>query len=385
MKLSYIKLFICKSFGFILYAISFLFYKDKKKWLYGCANDLYQDNSKYFFIYNQNNKIRNIWISGNKNVVKEIKNQGYEAYYRYSILGLYHSLTGKVYIFTSYSSDINFWTSGRSLQVNLWHGVGIKNIEFLINSGPISKVCNNNICNIWRFLAPQHYIKPDLFLTPSEMMKKHFCAAFRINNEQCIEAGYPRNRFCLSKDRKLDDYLKYNKVFLYMPTWRDNDISEKSALDLKRLNSLMIKENELLLIKYHPNCKILPINYFDNIKFLTKDDDPYVLFNNIDVLITDYSSVYYDFSLTGKPTIFYVYDIDNYEKNCRDLAFNFKDSISGCIVYNFEELCKVFESEEIKYNTKSTKKEIEKKFWEFESIDSCEIIFKHIIKVMELK
>ena len=55
---------------------------------------------------------------------------GFEAYLKYSLKGLYHSLTAHVYVFTYHSKDINFFTSGNVRKINLWHGVGIKAVSY---------------------------------------------------------------------------------------------------------------------------------------------------------------------------------------------------------------------------------------------------------------
>ena len=81
---------------------------------------------------------------------------------------------------------------GRAVKVNLWHGVGIKNIEYAISLGPLRHVLytdslRQRIDNNW------HFIKPDIFLSTSPMMTRHFAKCFRIPQEACIESAYPRN------------------------------------------------------------------------------------------------------------------------------------------------------------------------------------------------
>lgn len=83
--------------------------RDRNKWLFG-TNVGFVDNAKYLFIYTneQKDKIRPIWITSSKDDVERIHKMGFEAYPKYSIKGLYHSLTAHVYVFTYHSKDINF-------------------------------------------------------------------------------------------------------------------------------------------------------------------------------------------------------------------------------------------------------------------------------------
>lgn len=93
-------------FGYPLYLFSFLCVRDKNKWLFG-TNVGFADNAKYLFIYTneQNDEIRPIWITSSKADVERIDKMGFEAYQKYSIKGLYHSLTAHVYVFTYHSND----------------------------------------------------------------------------------------------------------------------------------------------------------------------------------------------------------------------------------------------------------------------------------------
>lgn len=86
-------------FGYPLYVFSFLCIRNRNKWLFG-TNVGFTDNAKYLFIYanEQKDEIRPIWITSSRDTVERIHKMGFEAYLKYSLKGLYHSLTAHVYV-----------------------------------------------------------------------------------------------------------------------------------------------------------------------------------------------------------------------------------------------------------------------------------------------
>ena len=261
--------------GYPLYVFSFLCVRDRNKWLFG-TNVGFVDNAKYLFIYTneQKDKIRPIWITSSKDDVERIHKMGFEAYPKYSIKGLYHSLTAHVYVFTYHSKDINFFTSGNVCKINLWHGVGIK-------GGNGGKKDNNfaskkNSSYLTKILLPHMYEKNTLFLSTSDMMDKHFKQMFSLDDKVIFDAIYPRCYYmCKSKKEILsfiDKYepksmremiaklYNYDKVYLYMPTWRGNlndDFIHEANFDFEKLNDILVKQNRLFILKLHPAVRIL--------------------------------------------------------------------------------------------------------------------------------
>lgn len=77
---------------------------------------------------------------------------------------------------------------------------------------------------------------------------------------------------------------------------------------------------------------------------MDKDIDIYPLLSSTDVLITDYSSIYYDYILLhNKEVIFYTFDINEYLSECRDFVIDFKTVTPGIHIKNFGELYKIIE------------------------------------------
>ena len=179
--------------------------RNKKIWLFGSTfGRRFADNPRYLYLYVSQHKeelsIRPIWISHNKDVVRMLNAEGYEAYMYHSLKGIWYALCGKVYLFDNYSKDINFWQSGGAMKVNLWHGIPLKKIQ---HDNVFDKFRHSK--NIWEKLRnfprnisdekPNHYV-----LTTSENLKPIFSSAFKTEN--VLVAGYPRNEVLISDEIK---------------------------------------------------------------------------------------------------------------------------------------------------------------------------------------
>jgi CDP-glycerol glycerophosphotransferase (TagB/SpsB family) len=155
----------------------------------------------------------------------------------------------------------------------------------------------------------------------------------------------------------------YKKVFIYMPTWRDSqrEIFVQS-FDLAKMNKMLQEKDSLLILKPHANTIVDHIEHYSNIILADSKADVYPILPYTDVLITDYSSVLYDYVLMeNKDVILYLYDYEEYVKD-RDLFYPFDENVVGKRVFNFEELYSCIEKED--YPIESEKKaEIVEKFW----------------------
>ena len=341
------------------YFLSFLFPRSKSKIVFG-SHTPFNDNSKYLFLYASHylrgKKI--IWIAQNRQIATKIRKLGYRSYYRWSLLGVWHCLTAYTYVFCFHLIDINFWTSGGALRINLWHGVGIKRIEFNVKNGPSAKVYN--IHNIFsRISVPYIFKRPHYFVSTSDFMSDHnFQRAFRIGKEECLNLGYPRNDVLFWNKNEIlkfvddfegakirnviEEFSDYSKIYLYMPTWRDSrkNFILQSGFDFSALNELMIEKNSLFLLKLHmgTNIDLSSISILSHVKVLDHNMDIYPILSSVDVLVTDYSSIYYDFILMeNKSILLFPFDYDEYKNNNRDLLFDYEKYTPGKRVYNFDD------------------------------------------------
>lgn len=348
MKFKYFSSFIRKYWLFhTLYFLSGFSRRNSKYAVFGSHNGEFKDNSKYLFIYmNEHRKDLNcVWISKNKKQANDIRNLGYKSHHYRSIKGVYYCLVSKFYFYTSHLKDINYWISRKAIAINLWHGLPMKKIEFSIKTGPLTEIYNLYKFNPHRIRQPHLFRKPDFMLSTSPFMSNHFSEAFKISPKQCLEYGQPRldhilypevfnNLHQINNKTKISINIKnFSKVFLYLPTWRDTkaDILDDLKMDFKMVNSFLDEHNALMLVKLHPITpqeSLDKIN-FPNIKICNFDFDIYSILDKVDCLITDYSSIFYDFISFNSSVILYTPDIDTYLTNCRELNFNYEQYTSG--------------------------------------------------------
>jgi CDP-glycerol glycerophosphotransferase len=175
---------------------------------------------------------------------------------------------------------------------------------------------------------------------------KNYETAFNNNNVKLL--GFPRNDIFFNEELKAGlsfedlEYLKkYSKIFLYAPTWRDytsfNPFSENF---LRKINSYCQDENILFLVKQHPYNQQFKISVeYQNIKDISRDvADPQELLSKVNLLITDYSSIVFDFVLTDQPVISYIPDYEEYTSKNRETYFDYKAVFPGPFLYSEEAL-----------------------------------------------
>ena len=188
--IKYLAFLIC----YIIYPFSFLFPRSRKKYVFGSFRSSFNDNARYLFIHaNETEKdVKCIWLSLRPGCVRQVRSLGFRAYCILSPLGVWHALTAKYWFFNSYTSDIMFCLSGGAVCVNLWHGVGLKRIEFNVLSGPmLDRFSKKNKMDV--FTHPESFRRPDWLLTSTPFQTVMFAKAFRVPESRCLELGYPRN------------------------------------------------------------------------------------------------------------------------------------------------------------------------------------------------
>lgn len=343
-------------FSVLLYYLGYLIPRCRKKWVFGGGA-----NSKYFFFEIQEKKyfaIKTYLILRNKDEVIRL-NSGYSnVLYVYSLKGIFHMLTSAIFFCTVDLGELCFILSGGSKVVNLWHGVGIKKMGAINNIEHEDKALKIKSFKRW-FNLGYLSLRPYIFLSTSPMMNKHFANCFRICQDQFVEALYPRCKFMLQNRADIyrhlekihdenalcliDKIKRYKKCFLYMPTWRDSgaDVIENGGFDFAQLNKLLLDKSFIFLLKMHPNTNldISSLSECSNIIYLDKNLDLYPILPFTSMLITDYSSIYYDYLLMPeKEVLLFPYDEKEYLAECRDFAFDYKMFTPGRRAYTFDEL-----------------------------------------------
>lgn len=346
-----------------IYWLSFLMPRNRRIWLFGSTfGRRFADNPRYLYLYVSQHKsglgVRPIWISHDRHIVEFLETNGYEAYEYHSLKGIWHALRGKVYLYDNYSKDINFWQSAGGLKVNMWHGIPLKKIQA---DNKYDKFRHpKNLWEKWKNL-PRNLSdekSSDYVLTTSEYLEPIFSSAFRTGN--VLACGYPRTDYLISdeienlllpQERKEMDVVtafqeKYGnaKIIYYMPTFRDSEKRFFDVMDMGTFQTFLFDENILFCVKLHPKSKLrekfasLAENGLENVLVVDADSDPYVLLKMTDVLVTDYSSVYFDFLLLDRPIVFFDYDREEYVTQSRELYFDYNVMTPGEKVEDMEGL-----------------------------------------------
>jgi CDP-glycerol glycerophosphotransferase len=123
------------------------------------------------------------------------------------------------------------------------------------------------------------------------------------------------------------------QVVLYAPTWRDDD-TFSTELDLAAL----ARDYIVLLRSHRIVADTVTIRDSSRVRNVSVRDDPGDLLLAADVLVTDYSSVMFDFAITGKPIVFFTYDFEHYRDELRGFYFDFAADAPGPLTRTTGEL-----------------------------------------------
>ncbi|RST74213.1 CDP-glycerol glycerophosphotransferase family protein [Siminovitchia acidinfaciens] len=194
--------------------------------------------------------------------------------------------------------------------------------------------------------------KWDYLVSPNAYSTEIFKRAFGFE-KTIVESGYPRNDFLINNNnektiRDLKETCNLpidKKIILYAPTWRDNQFYAKGKykfnlqLDLDRLKSEFGHDHIIVLRLHYLVAENLDLTGYEGFVFdLSKHDDIRELYLISDIMITDYSSVFFDYANLKRPMIFFVYDIEEYRDNLRGFYFDFEAKAPGPLVKTTEEL-----------------------------------------------
>ena len=208
-----------------------------------------------------------------------------------------------------------------NVMLNLWHGMPLKSMS-LMNKSKEDAI---------------GYIEDDYFLSTSEFFNTTMNSCIGIEADKYYIGGYPRNDYLFKENGKknlklLTKKANDKKIIMYMPTYRDlstgkgseNNIFRFNEFDFKKFNNFLESNNLMFLLKLHPNEERQFLdaykNYNSNNIFLIKGEDLeaekmdfYKILNAADILITDYSSVYFDYLLLNRPILFTPTDFEEYK------------------------------------------------------------------------
>lgn len=204
--------------------------------------------------------------------------------------------------------------------INTWHGIPLKCLGYDMVGGRFG--CSNVVRN---FLHADYLISANPFLSD---IYKHSHMLDELFEGEIIEEGYPRLDLVANTDRQaVLEQLKAHgvrvdpskKIIVYAPTWKggsyaspDTDLEPYIQFKTQLEQTIDTSAYQVLIKVHQVVYKAIrdKLQEFDYIVPATVDAN--VLLSATDILISDYSSIFYDFLVTGRPVLFYIPDLENY-------------------------------------------------------------------------
>lgn len=387
----------------VAYPLPSLVPRAKDQWVFGHDGGSFAGNPKYFFLWMTHNvpDIQVSWITANEGTYNSLKNHGYYVVWRWSLKGIWIALRSKVFVFDESVYDINFLFSRYALLVNLWHGVGLKTIGN--QRGGAVEARKKSFAGLFagrirKAVAPRG--KPDILVSTSDLMQMHFSEQCELRVEQCPQIGYPRldcaaddglYEAATALDQDTGFSLRpdgFSEIYLYLPTWRETGrpFFSDAFPDVELLSSVLADRKALLYVKPHPYTSD-SVPETRNIRKWPAEVDFQPYLTQITGLVTDYSSVLYDYLfLTSGPAILYTFDYDQYVTSDRSLKYDYDSNVAGRRVSNFAELCELFRTgRSAETSPQSEVGRINESFWGGVTAPASPAIAAHIERCLENK
>ena len=265
------------------------------------------------------------------------------------IRGIYHLATSRFVFIDNYFGFLSSTSFKKDVTcVQLWHANGA--IKRFGLEDPLIKFRTEKAFKRFRGV----YSRFHRVVVGSDEMAYIFKQAFGVEDDVILKTGMPRTDifFDYTKQDKIKEMLhdKYpmiqnRKVVLYAPTFRAQQLKRHSIrLNIKKLYE-ECKDDFVLMLRLHPAImNRYKNNYPDFIIDVSDYPDANHLLFLTDILVTDYSSIPFEYALLEKPMIFYPYDLEEY-KTTSGLWKEYDEMVPGPIAYNTDELIELIKGD----------------------------------------
>lgn len=267
------------------------------------------------------------------------------------------------YLVNNVSFNMSFIKKPQQVYLNTWHGTPLKTLGRSVGDDPFA--FNN---------SQRNFLMCDYLIAPNELTKRVYeedHAIKGIMKGDVVLSGYPRNAIFFDEESRRKVKHKYaldnvTSIF-YMPTWRGtacgiDDIDQVTQIErlAKDLGS-----DYRVYVKFHPAVQ-MPDGDFEYCHKMPDDIEVYEFLNSVDILLTDYSSVFFDYANTGKRIVLYQYDKEEYFSS-RGVYSEAQDNVTFDTAHTYDELL-----EYIKNPMISEYSEFTDKFCAYDSINANE-------------
>ncbi len=312
-------------------------YCDSPKAMYEyMLNNKKYNNYKFVWCFNNPDKYKFLLKNRNTMIVKNNTAQYYKTYAK-----------AKYWIANSLI-PIEMKPKKSQIFIQTWHGSPLKRIRCDIECNPYAKA--NTI-----FQNTKDAKRFNYFISPSAFTTEQYIRAFDLKrlkkDDIVIEKGYPRNdalfKYTQTDIKKLKKQFNLpsdKKVILYAPTFRDNQrqagvgYTYKLGIDFEEFRKKFEKDYVILFRTHYFVTNSIDLNKYKGFIYDASEyDDINDLYIISDIILTDYSSVFFDYANLRRPMLFYMYDLEDYKYNMRDFYFDL-DELPGPIIEKEKDL-----------------------------------------------
>ena len=337
-------------YDIVTYAVSLvssLIVKDEHKILFFSTPD-FSDNAKYVYDkmveLGMDKRYRLIWC-----VYEPI---AADYVIRRTLKYFFHILTSKYVISTHGTPE---WKSYNQIAIELWHGLPLKNMGYYHeypDEHPVARYI--------RLHRTRRFSKMvDYFIVTSQLERALFSSLLNMDPRKASVLGQPRcdalygplenGMSCLCRILGREE-ISEKCIVLYLPTFREYDASAsrdivETTLENTNLKRLLDNKNALLICKPHPNDEGFFSEYNEGRIHVILNEDLrrenltlYDFLNAVDILVTDYSSIYFDYLLLNRPIIFHMPDLEEYRKKRGFILDPLEEWIPGDVSISDSEL-----------------------------------------------
>lgn len=324
--------------GNLVYWLACLVPRDRRLWLFGAWNGRkYLDNPKHVFqhVLEHVRGVRAVWICKDRALCAELRRAGIPAEYCYGIRGALLQLRAGLVVYTHSATweFAPFLLAGRVKRVQTWHGIPIKKIGYDDDRGGDARRQAAVRRRVFRYEDDRH----DLVIAASEEERGRYKSAFNVREEDIRITGSPRNDALLRSAKRHDGDASARKKAIYMPTYRGGVGSEfrlfaDTGFDFAAADRVCESLDIDLYVKLHPVQVFAAqdraaLDRARRLHAVDNGGDIYERIGEFDILITDFSGIYFDFLITGRPIVMAPIDFESYLAQDRGLY------------YSYEELC----------------------------------------------
>ena len=304
------------------------YYSDSPKYLYEYLYNNYGDKFEYVWVIND----PTVEIPGNPKKVKRYSREYYK------------EVAQSKYWVTNGRHPERLRKKEDQVIVSTWHGTPLKRLGLdigdIYTKNPRIKESYIKNGEEWDYL-----ISPNRYTT--NILKSCFAYPRDI-----LESGYPRNDILYNATDSQVNQIKENlsipndkKIILYAPTWRDDEFYDTGSikftlkLELDKLKEAISDEYIVLVRTHYFISNNLDLTPYEGFAFdVSSYNDIAELYLISDMLITDYSSVFFDFANLKRPILYYTYDLDKYEGMLRGFYIDIHEEVPGPLLFTTEEV-----------------------------------------------